>query len=87
MHLVLYQHLPNIYKYGEKQEWLLFKKIHTKLQDKGATCLFENEAQMGIPTATRAQLQQEGISTIQDLLDFYPEDIKQVAETLCKPGG
>ena len=51
------------------------------------TAFFENAEQMGIPAATRARLQQEGITMIRDLLDFYPEDIKQVAETLRMPGG
>ena len=51
------------------------------------TQLFKQEAQMGILAATRLRLQQEGISNIDDLAEFYPDDIKQLAETLRKPGG
>ena len=42
---------------------------------------------MGILAAARLRLQQEGISNIDDLAKFCPDDIKQLAETLRKPGG
>ena len=48
---------------------------------------FENGAQMAIPDATIVQLQAEGISTVDDLLDFDKETLKQVAYNLRRPGG
>ena len=45
------------------------------------TAFFEQEAQMGILAAARLRLQQEGISNIDDLAEFYPDNIKQLAET------
>lgn len=48
---------------------------------------FENEGQMGIPHATVIQLQQEGITTVDDLADFDKTSLQQVADNLRRPGG
>ena len=51
------------------------------------TAFFTEEAQMGLLAATRVRLQKEGLTSVDDLLDFLPADIKQLAETMKKPGG
>jgi hypothetical protein len=40
------------------------------------TAFFELEAQMGIPHAAVMQLQQEGITIIEDLIDFDKDTLK-----------
>ena len=42
---------------------------------------------MAIPAATRIQLQEEGIDTVNDLVDFDKDTLKQVADNLRRPGG
>ena len=42
---------------------------------------------MGIPAATYAQMQADGITTFEDLLTFKPEDVKRIAEGLRRPSG
>ena len=51
------------------------------------TAFLEDADQMAIPNATRIQLQQEGIDTIEDFLDFEDDSLKQIAENLRRPGG
>ena len=51
------------------------------------TSFFHDGDQMGIPQATVAQLQVEGITTIPDLMDFDKETLQQMADNLRKPGG
>ena len=51
------------------------------------TLFFEAAAQMGIPHATVIQLQNEGISTVDDLTDFDKDGLQQVADNLRRPGG
>ena len=51
------------------------------------TAFFHDGDQMGIPQATVAQLQIEGIATISDLADFEKETLQQMADILQKPGG
>jgi hypothetical protein len=51
------------------------------------TAFFENAAQMGIPHATVIQLQDEGISTVDDLADFDKDTIEQIAANLRRPAG
>ena len=51
------------------------------------TAFFEDAAQMGIPHATVVQLQDEGINTIDDLVDFDKEIIKEFAANLRRPAG
>jgi len=51
------------------------------------TLFFEDAAHMAIPANTRAQLQQEGIITVEDLSDFDVSELKQIAENLRKPAG
>ncbi len=46
------------------------------------SAFFEDQAQLGIPHATRIQLQQEGIITVEDLAEFEDDAIKQIAENL-----
>jgi hypothetical protein len=48
---------------------------------------YEGAAQMGIPNATVIQMQQEGISTIDDLSDFDKDTIEQIAANLRRPAG
>jgi hypothetical protein len=48
---------------------------------------FHEEAQMGIPNPTVAQMQAEGISNVQDLADFDKESLQQLADNLRRPGG
>ena len=48
---------------------------------------FTNGAQMGIPANTFAQLENEGITTPNDLIDFDDTALKQLAENLRRPGG
>jgi hypothetical protein len=51
------------------------------------TAFFEQDAQMGIPNETVIQLQAEGISTVDDLIDFDKDTLQQVADNLRRPGG
>jgi hypothetical protein len=51
------------------------------------TSFFEQNAQMGIPNETVIQLQAEGISTVDDLIDFDKDTLHQVADNLRRPGG
>jgi hypothetical protein len=48
---------------------------------------FHEEAQMGIPNPTIAQMQAEGITNVQDLADFDKDSLQQMADNLRKPGG
>ena len=43
---------------------------------------FEEDAQMGLSTETREQLQVEGITAIDDLVDVDKDFIKRMAESL-----
>ncbi len=47
---------------------------------------FEQPTQMAIPHATVVQLANEGISTVDDLIDFDKDTLDQVAENLRRPG-
>ena len=51
------------------------------------TAFFEFHAQMGIPHATVIQLQAEGITSVDDLIDFDKDTLQQVADNLGRPGG
>ena len=51
------------------------------------TAFFEDNDQMGIPNATRVQMQAEGITTPDDLVDFHKDELRQLAENLRKPPG
>jgi hypothetical protein len=51
------------------------------------TMFFEEDAQMGIPNRTVIQLQTEGLSGIEDLVDFDKETIKGIASSLRRPAG
>ena len=51
------------------------------------TAFFEFDAQMGIPHATVIQLQAEGITSVDDLIDFNKDTLQQVAGNLRRPGG
>jgi hypothetical protein len=48
---------------------------------------FEHAQQMSIPHATVIQLQNEGISSVDDLTDFDKDTLQQVANSLRRPGG
>jgi hypothetical protein len=51
------------------------------------TAFFEQESQMGIPNDTVIQLQQEGITTVDDLSDFDKDTMEQIAANLRRPAG
>mmetsp|Transcript_26699 Transcript_26699/g.37843 ORF Transcript_26699/g.37843 Transcript_26699/m.37843 type:complete len:548 (+) Transcript_26699:2141-3784(+) len=51
------------------------------------TAFFTDPAQMGIPAATLAQVNTEGIITVDDLEDFDDDALKQLADNLRRPGG
>lgn len=51
------------------------------------TAFFENPGQMAIPAATRAQLQTEGIISVDDLSEFDNDNLKQISENLRRPSG
>jgi hypothetical protein len=51
------------------------------------TQFFEAGDQMSIPNATVMQLQNEGIFTVDDLIDFTKDTLQQVADNLRRPGG
>ena len=51
------------------------------------TAFFEGADQMSIPSATRIQLQTEGINTVDDLAEFLEADLKQIGENLRRPSG
>jgi len=51
------------------------------------TALLEQDTQMGIPHATVVQLQQEGITIVDDLIDFDKDTIEQIAANLRRPAG
>ena len=46
------------------------------------TAFFENNDQKGIPHAIVVQLQQEGIDTVDELVDFDKDSLSQLANTL-----
>jgi hypothetical protein len=48
---------------------------------------FEQDGQMGIPHAAVIQLQQEGITIVDDLIDFDKDTIEQIAANLRRPAG
>jgi hypothetical protein len=48
---------------------------------------FREEAQLGIPNPTVAQMQAEGITNVQDLAYFDKEFLQQLADNLRQPGG
>jgi len=51
------------------------------------TAFFENADQMGIPNQTVVQIHQEGIDTVDDLVDFDKDTIEQIAANLRRPAG
>jgi hypothetical protein len=51
------------------------------------TAFFEGATQMAIPNVTVIALQNEGIDTIGDLIDFDKTTLTQVADNLRRPGG
>ena len=51
------------------------------------TTFFKDNDQMALPHATVVQLGTEGISTVDDLLDFDKENLQQVAQNLRRPPG
>jgi predicted RecB family nuclease len=51
------------------------------------TACFKQDAQMGIPNKTVAQLQQEGTTTVNDLVDFDKDTMEQIAANLRRPAG
>ena len=51
------------------------------------TAFFTDPAQMGIPATTLAQINAEGIVTVDDLEDFDDDALKQLADNLRRPGG
>jgi hypothetical protein len=51
------------------------------------TAFFEQDARMGIPNQTVVQLQQEGITTVDDLIDFDKDTMEQIAFNLRRPAG
>ena len=48
---------------------------------------FEDADQMGIPHATVQQLQNEGITAVDDLAEFDKDSLQQLADNLRRPGG
>jgi predicted RecB family nuclease len=46
------------------------------------TAFFKQDAQMGIPNETVVQLQQEGITTVDDLVDFDKDTMGQISADL-----
>ena len=48
---------------------------------------FEQDTQTGIPNATIIQLQQEGITMVDDLADFDKDTMEQIAANLRWPAG
>ena len=51
------------------------------------TAFFTKANKMAIPAATYAQLQVEGITSVDDLAEFNDGDLKQPAGNLRRPGG
>ena len=51
------------------------------------TAFFEENDQMALTNATCVQLQQEGIVTVNDLLDFDEKTMRQISDNLRQPGG
>ena len=51
------------------------------------TAFFTGPNQMAIPAATVTQLAQEGVGVVGDLEEFSESNLKQIAESLKRPGG
>ena len=51
------------------------------------TTFFENTTQMAMPHSARIQLQSEGISSPNDLVEFYADSISTISNNLRRPGG
>ena len=49
--------------------------------------IFENNAQMTMPRATRHQLVNKGITTFADVGEFDKPTFQQISDNLCRPGG
>jgi hypothetical protein len=49
------------------------------------TAFFEQDAQMGIQNETVVQLQQERITTVDNLVDFDKDTVEQIATNLRRP--
>jgi hypothetical protein len=66
-----------------------FLQTHTKMVLTAAqtTAFFQQATQMTTPNATVIALQNEGIDTIGDLIDFDKTTLTQVADNLHIPGG
>ena len=50
------------------------------LSNAQTTAFFRDDTQMGIPVATVAALSNEGINTVDDLDQIYPEDIERISK-------
>ena len=51
------------------------------------TTFYTGAENLSIPVVTYVQLQEEGLTTFEDLLTFKPEDVKRIAEGLRRPSG
>ena len=50
------------------------------LSNAQTSAFFRDEGQMGIPLDTVAALSNEGINTVDDLEQIYPEDIERISK-------
>ena len=51
------------------------------------SAFFTGADQMGLPADTYAQIQSEGIITVEDLSEFDDDSFKQIADNLRRPSG
>ena len=50
-----------------------------------ATVFFENTNKMAIPNTTRIQLQSEGFTSLDDLVDFDTDNIITISDNMMRP--
>ena len=51
------------------------------------TAFFQDNDQLAISPETRVQLATEGLASVDDLSEFDPDSLKQLTDTLRRPGG
>ena len=52
-----------------------------------ATMIFTDPNYIGLGEETRAHLVDEGVTSVESIGNFHPEDVKELAQTMCRPGG
>ena len=52
-----------------------------------ATTVFTDPNYIGLSDETRVRLREEGVTSVESIGNFLPEDVKELAQTMRRPGG